>query len=333
MKSANSNSLNLAGASRGATAFKMVLSWLLTILLFVIIVSRIHLTDVLLALGQADLAYVAAAIVFSLLAHGLFSSARYYEIARGMGKKISFYEAVLIRMGCNPIKGIFPLKIGELAIVAYMKKKHHLSYPGGFFSIFVGYPFSCIVLIVFYALGGLVYCSAIHQKILFLFLMLAALMLALPSFLNQMVFCLLQGIGKFKKFPEEETHALARMYRLKKTRLIMIYSLGIEGFKLLILYALLKSVGAEVSAAALLLLGSLTLMAVYVPATYWGLGVRESAVIFLFSGQAAPERLLAAGLMTSFIDGILPVLLGLFFVRPFVTALLGAGQENNETGM
>jgi len=131
MKSSNSDNLNLANVSRGRRVCQFALSWLLTIILFVVIVSRIKISEVLLGLSQADIQYVMAAVLFSLLAHLLFSSARYQEIAHAMGKQISFFEAVLIRMGCNPIKGIFPLKIGELAIVAYMKKKHHLSYPGG----------------------------------------------------------------------------------------------------------------------------------------------------------------------------------------------------------
>ena len=58
----------------------------------------------------------------------------------------------MIRMGCNPIKGILPFKVGEFAIMAYMKKKHNLSYPKGFFSLLFGYVFSFIVLILFYSL-------------------------------------------------------------------------------------------------------------------------------------------------------------------------------------
>jgi uncharacterized protein (TIRG00374 family) len=332
MKSANSDNVNPAGVSRGRTLCQFVLSWLLTLILFIVIVSRIKVSDVLLGLSQADIRYMTAAVLFSLLAHLLFSSARYREIARAMGKRISFFEAVLIRMGCNPIKGIFPLKIGELAIVAYMKRKHHLSYPEGFFSIFIGYPFSLIVLIFFYSVGGIFYFSDLHQKIFFLFLLFAALMLTLPSNVNQMMSLLVHWIGKFKNFPGEEESFLAEMHRLEKTRNIMVYSLGIEGFKLLVLCALLKSMGVNVSATVLLLFGSLTVMAVYLPFTYWGLGVRESAMIFLFSGQAPPEKLFAAGLMTTLIDGVLPVLLGLFFVQPFVKALLSAGQGNGEAG-
>jgi uncharacterized protein (TIRG00374 family) len=332
MKSANSDHLNLAGVSRGKTVFRFVLSWLLTLILFVVIVSKVKVSEVLLGLSRADIRYVTAAVLFSLLAHMLFSSARYREIAHAMGKRISFFEAVLIRMGCNPIKGIFPLKIGELAIAAYMKRKHDLSYPGGFFSIVIGYPFSLIVLLFFYSAGGIFYFPDIHRKIFFLFLLFAALMLALPLNLNQMVSLFIQWIGKFKKFSGEEENFLAQTRRPEQTRNMMLYSLGVEGFKLLIIYALLKSLDVNVSAAALLLFGSLTVMAVYLPFTYWGLGVRESAIIFLFSGQAPAEKLFAAGLMTTFIDGILPVLLGLFFVQPFVKVLFDANPGNGETG-
>ena len=51
------------------------------------------------------------------------------------------------------------------------------------------------------------------------------------------------------------------------------------------------------------------------------LGIRESAILFLFSGYATPEKLLAGSLLITFIDGVLPILLGFFFIKPFLNGL------------
>lgn len=107
----------------------------------------------------------------------------------------------------------------------------------------------------------------------------------------------------------------------------MIHSLAIEGCKLLIILFSFKSLSIDLPVDALLLWGSMTIIAAYLPMTYWGLGIRESAVIVLFAGYAAPGHLLAAGLLMTFVDGLLPVLLGLFFIRPFLNNWLGSMMQ------
>jgi len=47
-----------------------------------------------------------------------------------------------------------------------------------------------------------------------------------------------------------------------------------------------------------------------------------------FSGHAVPEKLLAGGLMITFIDGILPVLLGLIFLKPFLDVMMNGNPES-----
>ena len=88
-----------------------------------------------------------------------------------------------------------------------------------------------------------------------------------------------------------------------------------------------KSLSIDLPVDALLLWGSMIIIAAYLPITYWGLGIRESAIIVLLAGYASPDQLLAGGLMITFVDGLLPVLLGLFFVRPFLNNWLGSMMQ------
>ena len=167
MNTQNHNVLRYTNVSHRKAMLRFVLNWLLIIAIFFVLFSRIKLVDVFALLEQTDIKLLCTGILFSLFAHVIFSSARYQKIVQALGCRLSFYEAVIIRMGCNPIKGILPFKVGELAILAYMKKKHDLPYAKGLFSLLFGYVFSCIVLILFFSFGGIFYFHNTPQRIIF----------------------------------------------------------------------------------------------------------------------------------------------------------------------
>jgi glycosyltransferase 2 family protein len=320
MNTQNHNQLIYAKTSRYKAVLRFVLTWLLTIAIFVILFSRIKLTDVFAVIEQTDIKLLCAGILFSVFAHVIFSSARYQKVVESLGCRLSFFEAVIIRMGCNPIKGILPFKVGELAIVAYMKKKHHLSYPQGLFSLLPGYVFSFIVLILFYCCGGVFYFHNPSKRIIYAVVFLLILFLITPLSLRQIPRLINWCVKKYRKLPQELT-SLIEKYDPQAIRNIILHSVGVEGSKLLIIFVILKSLRIEIPVDALLLLGSATILAAYLPITYWGMGVRESAILFLFSAYATPEKLLAGSLLITFVDGMLPVLLGLFFIKPFLNSL------------
>lgn len=320
MNTKNHNNLICAKTSRYKAVLRFALTWLLTIAIFVFLFFRIKFTDVIVLIQQTDIRFLASGVLFSLLAHVVFSSARYQAIVGAMGCRLSFFEAVIIRMGCNPIKGILPFKVGELAIIAYMKKKHNLSYPQGLFSLLPGYVFSFIVLILFYSCGGVFYFHNPSQRIIYAVVFLLILFLITSFSLRQIPLLIIRCVKKYRKLPQELT-SLIEKYDPQAIRNIILHSAGIEGSKLLIIFVILKSLSIEIPLDALLLLGSATILVAYLPITYWGLGIRETAILFLFSGYAIPEKLLAGSLLITFVDGVLPVLLGLFFVKPFLNNL------------
>jgi uncharacterized protein (TIRG00374 family) len=320
MNTQNDKVLNSARISRGNAMLKFVLTWLFTIAILVIIFSRIKFFDVLMVLKQTDMPLLFVGILLSIGAHVIFSSARYQKIVYALGYRIPFYESVIIRMGCNPIKGVLPFKVGELAILAYMKKKHNLSYPLGLFSLLLGYIYSFIVLVLFYSFGGVFYFHDFSQKIIFTLMFMIILFLIATSN-RKKIFRFIKWFAlKFQKYPEDLA-LLREKYDVTAIRNVFPHSMGIEGFKLLIIFVLFKSLHIQIPLDALLFLGSTTIIAAYIPITYWGMGIRESAVLFLFSHYATPDRLLAGSLLVTLVDAILPALLGLLFIKPFLNSL------------
>ena len=326
----NHHKFNLETISNYRTILRFVLTWAATIAILWIVFSRTNPAQVLVLLKQTNIGYLGLGILFSLLAHVFFSLARYQNIIKLVGCRLSFGEAVMLRMGCNAVKGVLPFKTGELAIVAYMKKMHNLSYAGGLFSILFGNVFSLIVLLLFFSAGGIFYFFDRPQSIIFaVALLLIMLLLILLS--SWRIGPSVSGyVQKYFRL-SEASMSMMENYDPGTIKYIIIHSLGIEGSKLLIIFILLKSFHVEISAAVLLLWGSATILAAYLPLTYWGLGVREATVLFLFAGYATPDKLLAGGLLITFVDSILPVLLGLFFIKPFLDNLLG--RKKVETGI
>lgn len=329
MNTQNNKHLRYENTSRYKTALRFVFKWLLIIAVFVIIFAKIEFAHVIHIIQSADIKFLCIGIAFSVVAHVIFASGRYQKVVEFLGCRLSFFEAVIIRMGCNPIKGILPFKTGELAIAAYMKKKHDLSYPQGLFSLLFGYFFSLVALIVFFSCGGIFYFNHPSQIIICAMLLLMGLFFITPFSISRIQKLLNWYVNKFQKKTEEIT-SLIQKDNSGAIRHIFLHSLGIEGSKLLIIYAILKSLRMEIPVNALLFLGSITIIAAYLPITYWGLGVRESAVLFLFAGYAAPEKLLAGSLLITLIDGLLPVLLGLFFIQSFLNGLRKNEKEGRD---
>jgi len=327
MNDQNHSHMGYAKTSRYKLVLRFVLTWLLTVAIFFVLFSRIKFDDVLALIKQTDIKYLCAGFLLSVLAHVFFSSIRYQKIVEAMGCRLSLLEAVIVRMGCNPIKGILPFKVGELAIPAYMKKKHNLSYPRGVFSLFFGYVFSFIVLILFYSGGGFFYSHNPNEKTVYAALFLLILFSITPLILGQITGLITRCVKQSQKVPEELMSIIDK-YNPGVIRGLILHSCGIEGSKLLIIFVLLKSFHIYIPFDALLLFGSMTIITVYLPITYWGLGIRESAILFLFSGYAAPETLLAGSLLITFIDGVVPVLLGFFFIKPFLNGL----WQDNKAG-
>lgn len=320
---------NIAKKSNVKIILRFILTWVLTASILVIIFSRIRFSDVLSLITQTDMTLLCLGILFSVVAHLLLSSARYRKAALVMGCRLSFFEAVIIRMGSNPIKGLLPFKMGELAIAAYMKKKHDMSYSKGLLSISFGYFFSFVALIVFYSMGGVFYSHDLPQRIVFAVIFLLMIFVILPLSIRKIPRLLIWGLKKSGKLPEESGD-LTGGNDSGAISMIMFHSFGIEGFKLLIIFIILKSLHVNIPVETLLFFGSATIIAAYLPVTYWGLGVRETAVLILFSQYASADKLLAGSLLITFVDSILPVLLGLFFIKPFFD---GLWEKKTDAGM
>lgn len=108
-----------------------------------------------------------------------------------------------------------------------------------------------------------------------------------------------------------------RKLSVRNALILISYSLFLKGFEVLNYFLVFKALGLDIPFKPLFLLVPLVMLVSEIPITFLGLGSREAAIIFFFSGFATPEKLLAAGILISFSEYIWPNLLSLLWIRPF----------------
>ena len=307
---------------------KYALIWLVTITIFVIIFSRIRLSDVFAAIKQADARLLSIGLMVSFFGHTFLSPARYREILRLLGCSLSFFESIIIWVGNLPIKGVIPFKAGVLSIVAYLKKVHNLSFRKGVSSVLFGYVASFIALFIFIVIGWFAYYLNPQQKIYFFLLLSALSFFVIVLFRINSLRRLFKGV-LIRIVGEDGLEVSSKENWPKSAGLILLYSLGFEGAKLLTAFFIFKALNIEVGLAFFLLFVPMTFFVASLPITICGLGTRESTFLLLFASVAAPQKLLAASLLISFIVRFAPILLGLFFVKPFLNRLLTIDVAKN----
>lgn len=101
------------------------------------------------------------------------------------------------------------------------------------------------------------------------------------------------------------------------------WALGMGVGQLAVFALALRALGLAIPAAALLAWFPLCLLGAKLPLAWLGLGLREALVVVLFRGSAPAEALLAASLVFSLLEQVLPGLLGLVFAPRFLARTLG----------
>jgi len=110
---------------------------------------------------------------------------------------------------------------------------------------------------------------------------------------------------------------------IKKMAGLLAYSGMYRMLELSNYYILTRAIGLEVPYGVVAVLGAVVMLAGELPITVLGLGVREAAVLVLFSKYAPPEKLVAAGVLFSLVEYVYPNMIGLFFTKKFLVKMVG----------
>jgi uncharacterized protein (TIRG00374 family) len=102
---------------------------------------------------------------------------------------------------------------------------------------------------------------------------------------------------------------------------LLVLAVGFQSVHLVTAYLIFRSLGVTVPSAALCAYLPVAVLVGIVPIALYGLGTREAAFYYFFSPYVGGPSAMAAAVLFTLIQFILPVLLGSLMTWPFVTAI------------
>lgn len=302
---------------------KQVLVLLLTITIFIFLFSKINFFEIIELFKHANLVMLSFAVFISFFNNIFLHADMWRRILKYLGCSIPLKEAVFVRMASYSFKVLFPLKSGEFVKALYLKKQKNFSLKKGAASIL----FSIILNMC--ALLSLAFVGIILLKINLLNIPFIIIMGLVFSFI--IFFCL--KITKnfifsiFKRIHLKFCDTLKELCAFEeiifeKQSYFILYAFIIQLIMLINFYILSKVINLNIPFSEMVIIFPLIIIMTFIPISISGLGIREGLVILLFSQFASFQSLLSFGILISFVEYILPALVGLFFVKPFLGKVL-----------
>lgn len=271
--------------NRSLKLVRTIFPWIVTITIGFILFKSVNFDDFWLAFSKTNFVILLLAVVCSVFSTLFVCVYKYKYTLRFLGYNIPISEARIIKLGNLPLKSVTPFKAGEFFRTIYLKKNFNIPYKKGVLSIILGYLLRFLVLGVFILAGWLISVSNVW----------IGLSISLSVFALAVV---VLGLKNFKLF---------------------FYSFLLELCLILNYYIALEAFSIEVPLTSFLFFIPLILLLESLPISIAGLGVREGLLTLFFVNAAGYEKLLACGITVSFVNGLIPVFLGLLFMRRFIT--------------
>ena len=274
------------------------------------------------ALARADLKLLALAGFAALAVNALFAADRWRVILARQQIRLPFLQIVKIEMGCSPLKVFLPLKSGEL-VKAYAVSRRS----GAHFEQVIGSKIMDKYLVAAGQAIALMIGAMISAQWVIGISGFAALM-ALLALLHPAARKPLQ-IFAGKIHPRVEVliqRLLSSFDSLPNSTILYLCLHSVIYNFFIVAYLALCFMAVGVHAPAGVMITGLVLLqwAGLFPASFSGLGVRESAAVILLAGYGSPAALFAGALCATVVDQFLFPVAGLVFLPDFLSDMLKA---------
>jgi len=302
---------------------KQVLILLLTIIIFIFLFSKIDFFELINTFKQVNLILLLFAVFISFFNNIFLNADMWKRILKYLGCNISLKEAVFIRMASYPFKVLLPVKSGEFFRVVYLKRQKNFSLKKGSTSII----FDIILNVC--ALLSLIFASIIFLKINLFnipFIIITGLIFSFIIFFclkttQNFIFSIVKKIH-FKFYNTLRILFAFEGIKSRKQSYFVLYAFIIQLMMIINFYILSKVIDLNIPFSKMILIFPLIIIISLIPISISGLGIREGLIILFFSDFASFQSLLSFGILISFVEYVLPALIGLFFVKPFLSKML-----------
>jgi hypothetical protein len=280
-------------------AFRLFLALAVSLGIFIFLLNRLSFKKLIDVAAGTNLKFLSLALLISALSNTLLISWRWKMILSRLKQTISFKESLFIKMGTR----ILPLKTDEISRVIYLKKIKDISYPTAAFSVISEYLVSVVVLLIFTAAGGVIYCVKNKDKIPFSWFFLSGATFLKPKLKSK----------RMVKYWNIVKFYLGKSRLIFKDKKIVGITILYWGLDLLNVFLLSWALGNPLPIYALFFFIPLVTFIGNLPISIGGLGLRELALVSLFSPWGSFEFLLALSLLYYFTEQLFPNFIAVVF--------------------
>lgn len=136
--------------------YQPLITSLISLLLFGLLFSRINIEATLTAAAMMKLNFFALACFLSIGTNFFWITDKWRRILNTLGVKIPYKDLFFVRVGSYAVRGVLPLKSGEVSRIAYLKKFHRVPWKTGTASIIITLILNLLALLIFMIWGVLI---------------------------------------------------------------------------------------------------------------------------------------------------------------------------------
>jgi len=294
---------------------KLILSLIVTFSLLGYLFHKTPFDEVLKSTKNVNLELILVAVVISIMSNIFLTAYRWRAILKKLKCPISWKESILVKMGSDSLISILPMKTGEAFRVLYLTRTKKVSHGKAILSIISEYCLNFVFLLLSIFIGLFFYLVrnnlTLSGNIGFasgLFLLSNERFRAAKdnwkSFVNNRM------VVPFKKI---------KSIFFDRNILMLTFLLAI--LELLNVYLISKALGIHIPLYAIFVYVPMIILISSIPITILGLGLRESVVLLFFLKYASSDSLLSLGILYSFIEHVIPMLIGLSLTGLFLNRI------------
>lgn len=300
---------------------KTVLMLIVSIGILIIIFSKIEVEVILKYLRRVKIVYLLSALSISTLINIGVGTYKWQRLLNYSGCDISFCETLFVFIHSAPLRFILPFKSGELVIAQYLKTNKNLPVLlGAGLLMVVDKIYNILAIVIYFSLGFIFLKLEIWKKCV----LWSIIVLMLFIFFLQPGLMGKKWISKLLTRLGINTDVINRILEsfscFRKLKLVLC-ALFFQSSEVIITYILFMAMRIEIPPSALLVFVPLTIIVCNLPITISGLGTREAAFLFFYSGFATQEQLLSTGILVSFVEYFFIALIGIFTLPLFLRKL------------
>lgn len=296
------------------------------------IFSRVPGAELAGAFARARPEYLLVGLAISLVANTLLAAVKWRWIMRALGHGVTTREAVMYRAATQSFDFVMPKNSGGLALAAVLRRER-------------GYPFARV-------LGTFVFDKALNFLAIVAYLLLGLAIagaapehsgvqavLAAAAGISAIFFVLLSPAARRValaparlvggRFEGASRSLLATFEEIPLAQVagLLVFSLVVQASDIATALLALAAFSVAAPLGETIVLLTVVVLIANVPVAASGIGTREAALMALFAAYGEPAALLGVGLAISFLEHLLPTLVGLAFVPDFVRRAAAAARS------